>query len=149
MLKVILTEDVKKLGKKGELVDASDGYARNFLVPRGMAVEATSARLQEWKRKRKSEETKEEKLRQDAEETRKHLQGKQIKIHVSCGETGKLFGSVTNANIADAVKGQMKVNVDKKDIKMGESIKNTGRYPFIIKLYPGIEVEMIAKVDGE
>jgi len=148
-LKVILTEDVKKLGKKDELVEASDGYARNFLLPRGMAFEATPSKLQEWKQKRKSEKVKEEKQRQDAEETRKHLQGKQIKIRVSCGSTGKLFGSVTNANIAEAIRSQMKVDIDKKDIKIDESVKNTGQYPITIKLYPGMDVNMIVKVEGE
>lgn len=148
-MKVILKEDVSKLGKKGELVEASDGYARNFLIPRGKADEATPARLQEWKQKQRSVEAKEAKQRKDAEDTKKHLQDKQVKITVSCGETGKLFGSVTSANVADAISAQMKVKIDKKDIKLEDSIKTTGQYPFVIKLYPGVEARMTVTVEGE
>lgn len=148
-MKVILNEDVKKLGKKGELVDASDGYARNFLIPRGMAEEATAPRIQEWKQKQRSLEAKETKLRISAEDKRKHLQGKQIKVKVSCGETGKLFGSVTSSQIAVAIKEQMKIDIPKKDIKISEAIKNTGQYSFLIKIYPGVEAKMTLTVEGE
>ncbi len=148
-MKVILVEDVKKLGKKGELVDASDGYARNFLIPRGLAEEATAPRLQEWKQKQRSMEAKESRLKQNADDIRKHLQGKQVKVKVSCGETGKLFGSVTSLHVAEAIKEQMEVDVARKDIKMAEVIKNTGLYPFTIKLYPGVEAKMTLTVEGE
>ena len=101
-VKVILKEDVSKIGKKGQLLDVSDGYARNYLLPRGLAEEATEGRQKEWENLKKGETLKADKAEKAAYETRKSIQGKQVTLKASAGESGKLFGSVTTAMIAQA-----------------------------------------------
>jgi len=148
-MKVILKEDVKKLGSRGDLVEASDGYARNYLVPRGLAEEATPSRMKEWKKKQASMEKKAEKDKESAENLRKHLQGKRVILSASCGESGKLFGSITSSQIAEALQDTFKVTIDKKDIKIPEPVKNLGDHPFTVKLHPGIDVDMTVTVREE
>ncbi|SRR6056297_298153 len=148
-MKVILNEKVKKLGEKGDLVEASDGYARNFLIPRGLAEEATPARLKEWKEKQRSHEKKMEHEEQAAESKKRHLQDKKVVVNASTGDSGKLFGSITSAQVAKALKEQFDMPVEKKNIKLPETIRKTGAYVFQVKLYPGIEATMTLSVEGE
>jgi len=148
-MKCILLADVSKLGKKGELVDISDGYARNFLIPKGLAEEATPAKLAEWKQKQKSMEIKEKKLKEEALALQKKLNGKVVRLLVSAGEKGKLFGSVTTAHLAKALEEQLDTKINKKDIKIEGTIKETGQYKFTIKLYPGVEAKMTMLVEAE
>ena len=140
-MKVILKQDVAKVGKKGDLVEVSDGYGRNFLVGRGLGEEATPGKLREYQELQKTQKARDDKRQKAAEETRKKLGGKLVSVKVSAGEGGKLFGSVTSAQFATAV--------DKKDIKLDDSIKQAGSYTFRIKLYPGVEAEMTLKVETE
>jgi large subunit ribosomal protein L9 len=147
-MKCILLEDVQKLGKKGELVEVSDGYGRNFLIPRGLAEEATKGRIAELREKERSKQVKVEKAREEAEASRNVLQGKTVKVTASAGEKGKLFGSITTAQIADAVKEQFHIHVSKKEVKVEEHIKEVGSYPVSIRLFPGVEAEMTVIVEA-
>ena len=148
-MKVILKKDVSKVGKCGELIDVSDGYGRNFLVGRGLAEEATPGKVREYQEKQKTQKVKDDKRQKAAEELKKKLGGKMVSVKVSAGEGGKLFGSVTSAQVADAVTSQYAAAIDKKDVKLDDSIKQVGSFAFRIKLYPGIEAEMTLKVENE
>ncbi|MDD4159672.1 MAG: 50S ribosomal protein L9 [Synergistaceae bacterium] len=148
-MKVILKQDVNKIGRKGELIEVADGYGRNFLIARGFAEEATEGKVRELKQIQKTQKIKDDKKLKTAEETRKKLGGKVVRIKVNTGEGGKLFGSVTTAQIAEALSVQFAVSVDKKDLKIDETIKQTGEYKFKAKLYTGVEAEMVLKVESE
>ena len=128
-MKVILTQDVKGSGKKGELINAADGYARNFLLPKGLAVEANNQAMDELK----------------AKEASKQHKGKTVQIKAKAGAGGKLFGAVTNKEVAEAIQKQYNVTVDKKKVTIGE-IKAFGRYTAEIKLYTGISAKMGVEV---
>ena len=148
-MKVILTQDVRGKGKRGQMIEVSDGYGRNFLIGRGLAEEATPGRMREYQEFQKTQKARDDKRQKAAEDTKKKLGGKLVSVKVSAGEGGKLFGSVTSAQVAEALSAQFMVNIDKKDIKLDESIKQAGSYTFRIKLYPGIEAEMTLKVETE
>lgn len=148
-MKVILTKDVNKVGKKGEILEVSDGYGRNFLIARGMAALATDGKIRENKEIRKTQKIKDARNLQEAEDKKKKLGGKVVLIKATAGEGGKLFGSITTAQIADGVKASYKIDVDKKDIKIKGSIKEIGSYKFTVKLYRGVEAEMTLKVESE
>lgn len=148
-MKVILKKDVNKIGTAGELVEVSDGYARNFLLPRGLADEATPERLREWRDKEAARKRKDEKMKREAEELQKKISGKVVKVKASAGEKGKLFGSVTAAAVAENLASQHSASVDRRDVRMPETVKQTGSYPFTVRLYPGVEAEMTLLVEGE
>ncbi|HIT03397.1 MAG TPA: 50S ribosomal protein L9 [Candidatus Caccocola faecipullorum] len=148
-MKVILKQDVAKVGKKGELIEVSDGYGRNFLVGRGLADEATPGKVREYQEHQKTQKAKDDKRQKAAAELKKTLGGKVVTVKASAGEGGKLFGSVTSAQVADALGAQFGCSVDKKDIKLDDSIKQAGSFAFRIKLYPGIDAEMTLKVETE
>lgn len=148
-MKVILKQDIKKLGNMGDLVEVNDGYARNFLIPRGMGEEATTDKVKQLKEKKASQKARDDKAKQAAEARKKNLQGKQVRLAVSAGEKGKLFGSVTGAQIADAVKAQFGTEVNKKDLKLDETVKQVGEYKFKIRLHTGVEAQMTLKVEAE
>lgn len=148
-MKVILTEDVNKVGRKGEVVEVSDGYARNFLFKKGLAFEGTSGKLKEWEEQQKIKKNRESKLEKEAIEIKKKIGGKRVDVKVSAGDEGRLFGSVTSAQIASAVSAQYGVDVDKKGIKVDEQIKQTGSYPIKIRLYTGVEAELTLCVEAE
>ena len=145
-MQVILKADVNKVGSAGALVNVSDGYARNFLFPRGLAVEATPSKVAAWKEEQANKRKKEAKQLQEAEETKKGLQGKSVKIEAKAGENGKLFGSITTAQVAEALSRQYGRTVDKRDIKMDDVIKQPGSYPFALKLYAGVHADMTLSV---
>lgn len=148
-MKVILKQDVNKLGASGDLVEISDGYARNFLFPRDLAVEATSERMKEWKDKEAARKKKEIRLEKEARELQKKLSGRAVKVKASIGEKGRLFGSVTAANVAESIAAQLGVEVEKKNLRMPDAVKQTGSYPYTVRLHPGIEAEMTLIVEGE
>lgn len=137
-MKVIFIQDVKGQGKKGEEKNIADGYARNFLLPRGLAVEATAANLNNLKGQKASEAYKKEQEIKAAEEIKKQLEGITVKISAKAGENGKLFGSVTTKDIADALKAQHKIEIDKRKIVLASDIKTTGEITVDVKLYPQI-----------
>lgn len=144
-MKVILTQDVKGSGKKGELINAADGYARNFLLPKGLAIEANNQAIGELKAKEASKQHKIQVEKEAAMETAKRLEGKTVSLTAKAGVGGKLFGSVTTKEIADAIKKQYGAEVDKKKINVNE-IKAFGTYTAEVKLYTGIAAKMTVEV---
>jgi large subunit ribosomal protein L9 len=146
-MKVILTKDVNKLGKSGDKIEVADGYARNYLIAQGLALEATSGLISEIDSRKASEKAKENKLQKEAEETKKQIDGKLISIHVNAGENGKLFGSVTSAQVAEALKTSYKLDIDKRDVKLPEAIKQAGEFPVTLHLYRGVDVKMTLLVE--
>ena len=142
---VILKADVKGLGKKGEKVKASDGYARNFLFPKGLAVEANAQSLTELRNREQSNQHKIDMEIAAANESKAKLQGKVVKITAKAGNNGKLFGSVTSKEVAAEITKQYGVKVDKRKITM-DDIKNFGSYKIEVKLYTNIVAEMTVMV---
>ena len=137
-MKVIFLQDVKGSGKKGELKNVADGYARNMLLPKGYAVEATPENMNKLEGAQASAQHKIDVDIQSAKDASAKLKGKKIEITAKTGSNGKLFGSVTAANVADALSRQLGVNVDKKKIVLSTDIKNFGSYTATVKLYNGI-----------
>ena len=144
-MKVVLKQDVKGLGKKGELVNTSDGYARNFLFPKGLAVEANAQSLTELKNREQSAKFKVETEIAAAKKAAAELEGKTIVIAAKAGANGKLFGSVTSKEIAEKVKAQFGIETDKRKVVV-EDIKQFGTYEFEIKLYQGISAKLFVRV---
>lgn len=142
---VILKADVKGLGKKGEKVKASDGYARNFLFPKGLAVEANAQSLTELRNREQSNQHKIDMEVAAANDSKSKLQGKVVKITAKAGSNGKLFGSVTSKEVAAEITKQYGVKVDKRKISM-DDIKNFGSYKIEVKLYTNIVAEMTVAV---
>lgn len=142
-MKVILKSDVSKIGKAGSLLEVSDGYARNFLIPKGLAIEATPSKINEWKNQQAKQKAQDEKSRAQALELQKKLQGKAVTIEAKAGENGKLFGSITTSQISEALENQHNLkNFDKRNIKLDEVIKTSGNFKLGLKLYSGIQAEM-------
>lgn len=144
-MEVILKVDVKGLGKKGEKVKASDGYARNFLFPKGLAVEANAQSLTELRNREQSNQHKIDVEVAAANESKAKLQGKVVKIQAKAGNNGKLFGSVTSKEVAAEIAKQYSVKVDKRKISM-DDIKTFGSFKVEIKLYTNIVAEMTVMV---
>ncbi|MCD7723111.1 MAG: 50S ribosomal protein L9 [Clostridiales bacterium] len=145
-MKLILTQDVKKLGKKGELINAADGYARNFLIPKGLAVQADAAAMNDLKNKEKAKQYHLAEEKKAAENTAKQLQGKTFKIAANAGANGKLFGSVTPKDIAAEILKQTSFEIDKRKIVLAEDIKQYGTFTAEIKVYPGISANIYIQV---
>ena len=141
-MKVILLQDVKALGKKGEIVNVNDGYARNFILPKKLGVEANNKNMNDLKLQRQREE----KIAQENLEAAKELAGKlaggNVKLAIKVGEGGRTFGSVSSKEIAAAVKEQMGLEIDKKKIQLKETIKMLGTHPVPIKLHPEVTAEL-------
>lgn len=141
-MKVILLSDVKGLGKAGETANASDGYARNFLFPKELAIEATPANLKNLEKKQLAAAEKEEENKREAEEQAKELSSITLKIKAKGGEGGRLFGSVTAQEIADEALAQYKIKLDKKKIELTQPIKQVGNHKVKVKLYQEIAAEL-------
>ena len=136
-MKVVLLQDVKSLGKKGELVNSSDGYARNYLIPRGLAKEANAQAMNEYHNAENSKKYKHDQEVLAAENAKAALDGKTISLKSKAGKEGKLFGSVTTKEVAAELKAKFGINVDKRKIAMAD-IKTCGSYKAEIKLFQGI-----------
>lgn len=144
-MKVVLMQDVKGLGKKGELVSASDGYARNFLFPRKLAKEANTQAMSELKNRESAEKHKIDLEIANAKATADELSGKTLKVTAKAGANGKLFGSVTAKDIAELIHTEYKINIDKKKVIV-DDIKAFGVYPVEVKLYNGISASLFVSV---
>ncbi len=145
-MKVILLADVKSKGKKGDLINVSDGYFRNFLFPKNLAVEADNAALSEMKsRKEAAEHHKQEEI-DEAKSVALKLDGKSVTLKAKGGTSGRLFGSITSKEIADEINSSFAVQIDKKKISVAD-IKNFGEYTAEIKLYKGISAKVTVKVE--
>ncbi|MEA4927520.1 MAG: 50S ribosomal protein L9 [Candidatus Limiplasma sp.] len=140
-MKVILTADVKGTGQKNEVLNVSDGFARNYLFPRKWAVEASPAAVKEIERKHALEEKLEAERRAEAMGRAAALKGKEIRLTAKCGEKGRLYGSITGQEIADALREQHGVDVEKRRIEC-EPIRQTGEYEATVWVYSGITVKM-------
>ncbi len=145
-MKVILLEDVKSVGKKGELVNTSDGYAKNFLFPKKLAVEATKSNLNDFELKQKAEAKRKKEEFEQAQATAKELENKTVTVKVKTGENGKLFGSVTNKEVAEEIVKQTGLNIDKKKVSIGDPIKMVGERTAVIKLHPKVSAEITIKI---
>lgn len=144
-MKVVLKQDVKGLGKKGELVNASDGYARNFLFPKGLAVEANAQNMSELKNREQAEKYRIATETAAAKANAEKISGKTIKLTAKAGANGKLFGSVTSKEIAEKIADEFGIKVDKKKIAV-DDIKQFGTYEFEVKLYTGISAKLFVMV---
>lgn len=140
-MKVILLQDVKSIGKKGDVINTSDGYARNFLFPRKLAQEATDSNLHILNNKKENERKQKLAEIEAAQKLAGELKGKVINIKSKTGESGKLFGAITSKDVAELIKTQYKVTVDKKKIVM-DTIKVSGEYEIEVKLYPEVSTKM-------
>jgi large subunit ribosomal protein L9 len=141
-MKVILNQEVKKLGIKGQVLEVSDGYARNFLIPKGLAQEATTTKLKEIQEKNVKEEKKKISEKEKAEALKIKLDGKKAEIKVKAGTGDKLFGAVTAKEIADILQKEFGISIDKKKIEIGEPIKHLGTYNIKLKIYPAVQAEI-------
>lgn len=148
-MKVILKEDVRKLGKKGTVVEVSDGYARNYLFARQLAIEATGQNVKELSDKNAAAQRRDEKMTVAALEQKAKISGKVVKMSISAGEGGRLFGSITAAQVCEALEKQYGVSVDKKNLKIDGAVKSLGAYPLSVKLYTGVECSMTLSVEGQ
>ncbi|MCL2740723.1 MAG: 50S ribosomal protein L9 [Oscillospiraceae bacterium] len=141
-MKVILKQDVKGLGKAEDMVDVSDGYARNFLLPRGMAVTATSDNLNVMKTRKQAEQSKRDRELEKAVGFEGRLSGIVLKVPVKAGENGRLFGSITTQEISERLSGDHSIEVDRKKIVIKEPIRNTGEHEVEVRLHQGVKVTL-------
>ena len=148
-MKVILTEDVKKLGKKGEVVEVSDGYARNYVLPKKLGVEANGKNMNDLKLKKANEEKIAQEQLEAAKDFAKVLETKEVLVSIKSGEGGKAFGSVSSKEIAEAAKDQHGLEIDKKKIQMPEAIKSLGVYQVNVKLHPKVMGSLKVKVQED
>ena len=145
-MKVILLQDIKGTGKKDQILEISDGYARNFLLPRKLAREATAEAMNSVERSKSADRHREEVKRQEAEKLARELKGKVVQLSVRGGENGKIYGSVTNDQIAKAMSEQLGIEVDKRKIDVEEPIKNAGQAFVNLKLMAGVSTRLIVNV---
>lgn len=145
-MKVVLLADVKGSGKKGELVNVSDGYARNFLFPRKLAKEANAQAMNELKNAEQAKQHKIEVEKAAASDAAQKINGKTIKIYANAGQGGRLFGSVTSKEVAEELKKGFAVEVDKRKLELSGEIKSFGTYECEVKLYAGISAKIFVMV---
>lgn len=145
-MKVILLKDVKKLGKVGDIINASDGYARNYLFPRNLAKEASDGNLKELDKKKAAEKKKRDEKKQAAKEQAENINDVNVKIVTKGGDGGRLFGSITSKDIAEALKDQHKIDIDKKKIQLSQPIKQIGSFVIDIKIYPEVVAQLKVEV---
>ncbi|OWZ83495.1 50S ribosomal protein L9 [Natranaerobius trueperi] len=143
-MKVILQQDVKKLGKQGEIKDVNEGYARNFLIPRGLAVEASKGNIKDLELQQKKEQEKQAKKLKEAQDLKKQLEDEKVVIYQKTGDGGKVFGSVTNKDVGKQLKNKG-YKVDKKKIEM-DPIKTLGTHQVNIKLHPDVNAQLDVQV---
>lgn len=145
-MKVILLCDVKDIGKKDDIVNVSDGYARNFLYPRKWAMEATPQAVAVVERKREAARKLEAERRAAAEKIAGKLAGKVVELKVKCGDKGRLYGSVTSAEVAEAVNARYEVEIDKKKIDIKSAVRALGDYEMVVHVYPNVSAKMTLRV---
>lgn len=148
-MKVIFLQDVKGSGKKGDVKEVADGYARNFLIGKGLAIEATAKNMSDLAGKKSSEQHKADVAKQEAEAAAAKIKGKKVICKSKAGQGGKLFGSVTAGNIADLISEQLGVKVDKKKVSVDTEIKSFGTYTAEVKFLAGISEKITVEVTEE
>lgn len=147
-MEVILTQEVSSLGKPGDLVKVNRGYANNYLIPQGLAVLATPGNLKQWEAKKANLAKKEAAAKKQIQEVAAQLDGKTVTIKAKAGKEGRLFGSVTALDVAEAVKEQLQLEVDKRKIEMPDPIKEAGSYDIPVRLHPEIKVTLKLEVQA-
>ena len=147
-MKVVLLKDVKNVGKRDDILTVSDGYARNFLFPRKAAVEATAGASKEIERKRAAERQREAEARAAAEQKARELKDKVVIVNAKCGDKGRLYGSVTSAEIAASLKEQYGLDLDKRKIDLKDPIRASGDVPVTLRLYPQVTTKVTVRVVG-
>ncbi len=148
-MKVILTSDVEKLGKAGEMVNAKTGFARNFLLPNKLAVQATKENIKIWEEKQAELRAIERENIKNANELKEKIENTKVKIIAKTGEGDRLFGSITSMDIEKALKDQHGLDIDKKKIEMKDNIKSLGTFNVVVKVYPDINANLEVIVDKE
>ncbi len=148
-MQVILTQDVKGQGKKGQVVNVSDGYARNFLLPKGLATEATKSNMNDLKGKKESEQYLIKTQTEEAQKISDKMQEIEVVISAKAGDNGKLFGSITSKDVADALTSQHHIKIDKKKFVLPDGIKVLGITEVKVKLYTGITGTLKVRVEKE
>ena len=148
-MKIILLQDVKALGKKGEIVNVNDGYARNFILPKKLGLEATGKNLNDLKLQKANEEKIAQQILDEAKELAKKLEAGKVDLAIKIGEGGRAFGSVSSKEIAVAVNEQMGYDIDKKKIQLKDAIKTLGTHTVPVKLHPKVTVELKVIVTEE
>lgn len=145
-MKIILLQDEKKLGKKGDIIEASEGYARNYILPKKIGVEATPKNMNDLKLKKANDEKVAREQLEAAKAMAADLENRQVLVKIKAGEGGKAFGSVSSKEIAAAYKEQHGLDIDKKKIVLPESLKNFGTYEVPVKLHPQVTGKLTVKV---
>ena len=148
-MKVILLEDVKTLGKKGQIIEVNDGYARNFVLPKKLGLEANSKNLNDLKLKQTHDEKKAAEILEDAKKFAVRLSELEVIVHIRAGESGKTFGSISSKEIVRATMEQHGIELDKKKLVLQEAIKNFGTYEIAIKIHPQVTASLKVKVQEE
>ncbi len=148
-MEVILVQDVKKLGKRGEIVKVNDGYARNYILPQGLGVEANTKNLNDLKLKNANDEKVAAEQLAAAQELAKVIEQKELKLKIKVGAGGKTFGAVSSKEIAEAAKKQLDLDIDKKKVQLKEGIKSVGEFHVPIKLHPKVTAELKVTIDQE
>jgi large subunit ribosomal protein L9 len=148
-MKVILLQDVKKMGKKGEVMEVAEGYARNFLLPRKLVAPATADTMNQLQQQKTASADRQKRQLEEARLLAVQLEKIEVKITAKAGEGGKLFGAITTKDIADAAKVQYQLELDRRKIEMPEPIKNLGKATVIMKIHPEVSTELHVQVVGE
>jgi large subunit ribosomal protein L9 len=148
-VKIVLREDVEKLGRKGDLLEVADGYARNYLVPRGLAIVATKGVVQQASSMRRNRQIRDDRDKEAAQELATRLTLSPVQVTARAGEGGKLFGSVTSADIAAAVKEQTKVEIDRRKITLAEPLKELGSAEVPVQLHTDVTAILVIEVVAE
>jgi large subunit ribosomal protein L9 len=145
-MQVILLQDVKALGKKGELVNVSDGYARNFILPKKLGLEANAKNLNDLKLQKAADDKRHKEILEEAQALGKELESKTLEVKIKAGEGGRTFGSISSKEIASALKTQFNIDIDKKKLHLPEPIKTIGTHTVPAKLHQQVTAELKVKV---
>lgn len=147
-MEIILMQDVKSLGKKGEVVKVSDGYARNFILPKKLGVEATKQNMYDLKLQKDAEDRRQKEILEEARQLGKKLEASTVNLKIKTGEGGKTFGSISTKEIATTLNEQSGLNLDRKKLQLSEPIKNAGTYTVGVKLHPKVTVNLKVVVEA-
>lgn len=146
-MEIILLQDVKTLGKKGEIVKVNDGYARNFILPKNLGIEATNKNLNDLRLKKANDERVQQELLEEAKQLGKKIEEKPVTLQIKAGEGGKTFGSISTKEIAVAVTGQLGFDIDKKKMILSEAIKSIGTHIVTVKVHKDVTAKLTVKVE--
>lgn len=147
-MEVILIQDVKSLGKKGDVVKVNDGYARNYILPKKLGLEANKQNLYDLQQKKAAEEKKQKEILDEAKEFGKQLEKITVKLSIKVGEGGKTFGSISTKEIATAAKEQFDIDIDRKKLQLSDPIKNVGSFTVAVKLHPQVIADLKVVVEA-